>query len=338
MRGRFAYAPGPAVDELLGSWVHRMAIAHGVNGTDFLQVDAGDLDWAASADVVRFLSRGTGLSTASILAMTISHQDPSAKRADFAMALGSVFPGCQAYCPACGANDRAKHGEAAQRIGNAGRWRMACGEHGLLLDGVRDEKELTPSSRRPDRSWLEGRLPVHLRSSAPLFVFAFERTLRAAEAGRAPGGLWGVREASGFVEIARLIGSLALLRQPYGQRSESAAGALFEGPKATQIGMDFFDPTAIDRVCARSRVRALMAAALLMLSPNGADRLGVGSWARLQVISDWRRPAGTTWEAAMTPWHWATMEVLLAYIGEWPRRLRAHIEALVLPRMKFLDG
>lgn len=337
MRGRFAYVPRPAAGELLGSWVHRMAIAHGVNGTDFLQVDPGDLDWATSGDVARFLARGTGRSTASILAMTISYQVPSARRPDFAMALGPV-PGCQAYCPECGAYDRAEHGEAVQRIGNAGRWRMACGEHGLLLDGVRDEKELTPSSRRPDRSWLEGRLPVHLRSNAPLFVFAFERALRAAEAGRVPSGLWSVREASGFVEIAQLVASTALLRQPYGRRLESAAGALFEGPKASQIGIDLFDPKAIDRVCARSRVRALMAAALLMLSPHGADRLGVDTWPRLRVISDWRRRAETAWEAAMAPWHWSTIEVLLSHAGKWPHRLHAHIEAMVLPRMKFLDG
>jgi hypothetical protein len=337
MRGLFAYAPPPAADELLGSWIHRIAIAHGVNGTSFLQAEAGDLDWGASDELLRWLSRGSGVPTSILRSMTISCRAPNANRAEFALASGARFPGCQAYCPRCGRQDRAEHGEAVQRQANAGRWRMACSQHGLLLDGVDDEDQLIPASRRPKHNWLDGRLPVDREFQAPAFVFAFERAVRAAESGRQPGGYWIAAAPGAFVEIAQLIASVALLRQRFGGFSESAAGALLAGRLAWRIGIDFFDPTAIDRAPTRSRVRALMAAALLMLSPLGVDRLGVADWPPLRAIVEWRRTASTPWEAAIAPWHWATLDLLLDFINDWPRRLRQPVEAMVLPRMKFVE-
>jgi len=214
---------------------------------------------------------------------------------------------------------------------------MLCGQHGLLLDGVDDEDELTPASRRPKHDWLDGRLPVDREFQAPAFVFAFERAVRAAESGRQPGGLWIVTAPGPFLEIAQLIASLALLRQRFGGFSESAAGALLAGRSAWRIGIDFFDPTAVERASTRSRVRALMAAALLMLSPHGIDRLSVSGWPPLQAIVEWRRTAHTSWEAAIAPWHWATLDMLLDFTNDWPRRLRQPVEAMLLPRMKFVE-
>lgn len=338
MRAAFAYAPPPADDELLGSWVHRVAIAHGVNGTSFLQSEARDVDWSASEELLRWLSRGSGLAIPILRSMTISCRVPNASRTEFALASGTCFPGCQAYCRRCGRQDRAEHGEAVQRQANVGRWRMACSQHGLLLDGVDDEDQLTPASRRPKHNWLDGRLPVDREFQAPAFVFAFERAVRAAESGRQPGGYWIAAAPGAFVEIAQLIASVALLRQRFGGFSESAAGALLGGRSAWRIGIDFFDPMAIDRAPTGSRVRALMAAALLMLSPYGADRLGVLDWPPLQAVVEWKRSALTSWEAAIAPWHWATLDMLLDLTNDWPRRLRQPVEAMVLPRMNVVEA
>lgn len=338
MRGAFAYAPNPAAAELLGSWIHRVALGHRVSGSSFLQGEAGDVDWEVDEDLLRWLSRGSDLSVSTLRSMTIRHRAPESKRTDFAMALGRVFPGCHAYCPRCGLQDRAEHGEVILRQENAGRWRLACARHGLLLDGADDEEELMPPPRRQSRPWPDGRLPVTRERSAPAFAFAFERAVKAAEAGRAPGRLWAVAAPSAFIEIGRTIASLALLRQPYGLRGESAAGALLGGRLASRIGIDFFDPDVIDRVSTQSRVHALMAAALLMLSPAGVARLGVADWQPLRSLHEPKRPPSTLWVGAIAPWDRGALDLLLDFAATWPQRLQNPIEAMLVPRIGFVDG
>lgn len=337
MRGAFAYAPLPAVDELLGSWVHRVAIAHGVNGSVFLQDDAEDLDWSAREELLRWLSKGAELPISVLRSMTLSCREPISSREQFAMASGTCFPGCHAYCPRCGLRDRVTHLEAVQRHENAGRWRMACREHRLLLDGVDTEDELTPASRRPKRVWLDGRLPVGREMEAPNFVFAFERAIGIAERGARVSNSWAVSTPDAFVKIARLIANFALLRHQLCGRRESAAGALFEGRLSSRIGVDVFDPEVIDRASTRVRVRALTVTALLMLSPTGATKFCVADWPPLQSLCEWRLPTYTPWEAAMAPWRWGVLDQLIEFSAGLPQGLRHQIEGILLPRLKFLN-
>ncbi|MBI1683611.1 TniQ family protein [Caulobacter hibisci] len=336
MRGAFAYAPPLANDELLGSWIHRVAIGHGVSGSAFLQGEVEDVDWTADENLLRWLARGSGRSVIQLRSCTLSHRVPKAQRTDFAMASGQVFPGCHAYCPGCGVRDREDHGEAVQRQANAGLWRIACPEHGLLLDGVDDEAELEPAPRRHSRPWLEGRLPVARSRRAPAFVFAFERAVRAARAGRRTGRFWMIEAPEEFLALARTIANLALVRAEYGVRGECAAAALVGGRLALRIGVDFFDPQCLDRVSTRARVHALTATAMLMLSPSGVTRLDVAGWPPLQPLLESRRPPKTAWEAAGAAWDWDVVELLLPLAGDWPAELKEPVEVMVALRRNYL--
>jgi len=318
---------------LLGSWIHRTALGHGVNGSAFLQTDPGDVDWSIDDELLRWLSRGSGISISALRSMTIPLRAPEAARTDFAMAAGSVFPGCHAFCPRCGVQDRLVHGEVILAQANAGRWRMSCEIHGLLLDGADDEDELTPASSRRWRRLLNGRLPTGRELEAPAFVLAFERATRGAERGRSPSDLWCVTTPGAFLKIARLVSSFALLRQNYGSYDGSAAGAVLGGRLSYRIGSNSFDPDIIDRAPTRSRVRALIATALLMLSPKGAAALRLSEWPMIKDQITWRRPSITAWQAALTPWHWATLDMIVSHVSDWPSELRRSVQEMTAERI-----
>ena len=330
----FAYAPPPAPGELLGSWVHRLAIGHGVNGSVFREERSADIDWEIEADELRHLAGGADLPIATLRAMTLSAAAPAATRADFALAAARTFPACHAYCALCGLEDREQHGEAIIRQRDAGLWRLACVEHGVLLDGVDDESEVTPAPRSPRSPYQDGRLwlgrePIY----APAFALAFERAALAAVQGQAPGVFWSVQEPRQFIEIARALAGLSLVQRRSGAVVETAAGALLGGNEIAQRGSEHFDPLAIDRVATRTRIRALLAASLLLISPQGAEHLRVLEWPPLRRLSAWRPVPVTPWEAAGAAWNRITLEMVGDIAADWPDGLRAAANDVIGARL-----
>ncbi len=334
-RFAFAYAPEPAAGELLGSWVHRVAIGHRVSGSAFLEGRDEDVDWDVGEALLRRLARGSDQCVDTLRAMTLSFGAPAAVRGDFALAAARTFPGCHAYCPACGGADRRRHGEAILRRRDAGLWRVACATHAVLLDGVDDEAEITPAQRRPRSAHQDGRLWLGREpTQAPAFALAFERGALAAAHGQPPGEIWSVNESTHFLAIARALASLALVQRRTGGVVETAAGALLGGNESAQRGTDGFDPHSIDKVATRTRIRALLAASLLMLSPEGAEQMQVMEWSPLRRLSAWRRAPVTPWAAAGAAWNRTTLELIGKIASDWPRELRHAAYELVETRLK----
>lgn len=330
MIGTFAFAPTPVAGELLGSWVHRVAIGHNVSGSAFLQTNVADIDWHAPEELLHWLSRGSGQSIATLRSMTLSNSIGSARRSDFALSSGYSFPGCHAFCPSCGAQDRRVHGEVVVRRENAGRWRVACRSHGVLLDGAEHEDALTPIVSR-GRIVRDGRFPDWPGIEAPAFVMAFEDAVSAAEAGRAPAPYWSVNTPGDFLRIAEIIASFALVREQ-GHLLECAAAALSGRRNGWAMGADLFDLSLIERATTPSRICALLATALLMLSPCGAAELKVDEWCRVQSMNSFRRGPITAWEAAAAPWHWAVMDKIHQFVSDWPPEVRARTQAIAAHR------
>lgn len=335
-RAAFAYAPAPAEDELLGSWVHRLALGHGVNGSLFLGVPDADIDWSAPPPVLARLAAGSGRSTQVLRAMTLANQRPGASRSDFARALGSQFPGCHAFCPICAQADQTRHGETILRMRDAGVWRLACVEHHCLLDSIEDERQITPAERPSERSWRSGRIGSGRPAiRAPAFALAFERALARAGTGRALGPAWRVREPDAFLRIARELVNLVLVQRRPGRVAPSAALLLLGEKDLSKpaYGAPSYDPDLMARLPVWPRIRGLMAAALLLLNASGAHRLGVTAWASSRGIWGPSDVAVSPWPVAAGAWALTTLQMAEKLADDWPIALRAMAQAEVRRRL-----
>lgn len=141
------FRPRPAPDELLSSFLFRLAQGHGVRPIVFLNSILGsrknlmaqDLDNFAPANLVARLSRGCGLSEAEIeactiggpvAAMNLNHNKRGRNAWTLPMTVDNNSrhrPGLQ-FCPICLVDDRPIY---------VRRWRLAfvttCSRHGILL-------------------------------------------------------------------------------------------------------------------------------------------------------------------------------------------------------------
>jgi hypothetical protein len=166
---------------------------------------------------------------------------------------------------------------------------------------------------------------------APAFVIAFEDAMLAAKAGRAPDQYWSVSTPGDFLRIAEIIANFALVREQ-GHLLECAAAALSGRRNGWTMGADLFDLSLIERATTPSRICALLATALLMLSPCGAAELKVDEWCRVQSMNSFRRGPITAWEAAAAPWHWAVLDKIRQFVSDWPPEVRAHAQAIAADR------
>ncbi len=131
----------PAQDELLSSWLHRLALAHGLSPRHFgdcLGFGAGAwsarLDLEAPATLLNLLQRQTGVCRDRIAAMTIGARDwrplllPLRHSAGLAQA-GQMCATWLQFCPECLADDEVPYFQRAWRRASV----MTCRRHGRRL-------------------------------------------------------------------------------------------------------------------------------------------------------------------------------------------------------------
>lgn len=332
----FACAPAPAPDELLGSWLCRVATGHGVTVARFMESAGaprapwGDLDWRCPNELLQWLARGSGRSQRELSAMTLSVRFPEATRAAFAMSAHPSFPGGHAFCPLCEADDLARWGQPIMRCAHPGVFRLTCDVHRVFLDGADHVRELEPRRDRAGRwrSSLRAR-PARL---APKFALAFERALERASRGRYPGPAWFVDNPAAFVAIVRQLAALVMVQRRAGVGvSESAALMLLDERdlRRPDYGATSYDPDYIHRATTWPRTRSLAAAALLLVRPVAAQRLQVDAWARCCItpFSDWREWLNAPWRVASEAWGRDTFNLVRELSQSWPGELRAAVDA-----------
>lgn len=322
---RFAFSPKPAHDELLSSWLHRMAIGHAASGLEFLRVAGGDIDWRPPDELLVRLVAGSEQPLAKLRAMTLSEVYPEARRDWFAWSDGT-FPGCHAFCPLCARDDLAIHGAVIQRKANAGLWRAACVHHLCLLDGVEELGHVLPRAHRK-APWEDGSIrPSSFVAEAPEFLLAFQATAEAALNGAAPDERWLVREPKSFLISARAIADLLLLSVQVEFTRTSALDQIVGHvwPEVSRLGADFRRPGWIDRLPTPARGRTLAGVALLLMAPAAWPALTLDGWLRTSGYQDPgpRRP----WARVVRAWGTAEMSDVLTLIGGWPASLRREAE------------
>lgn len=314
--GPFAVAPPPAHGELLGSWLARMAVANDCRIAEFLRNGGApsyafrDLDWQAEPELLAWLSAGAGVRAERLRQMTLSVRYPASRRTDFAWSVGPVFAGRHAFCPACARTGEARRQAPISRLEDAGLWRVTCLRHGVYLDGVRGPgdfySEMTPGRRSPLKSTLARGEPT----PAPNFATAFDRAALRASDRRRPGGMWKVKDPANFLRTSALLGSLMLVERRPGPGVETSMAALLGARPFAMPGMSagVYEANLIRRAPAFLRVRALSSAALLMLKPRAAMRLGLGDWVRANLPFD--RPENfllDPWRVAAEAWSRPTL-------------------------------
>lgn len=274
----FSYAPEPADDELLSSWVHRMALGQESCGTAV--VGDLDVDWDPPESLLIWLAEGGDQPVARLRSMTLSAKYPAATRRDFARSKGAAFPGCHAYCPICAEVDRTKHGEVISRAADAGFWRLRCRIHPCFLQSAGYEIELTPHRKYAERTWSHGRHTPLKAAIAPPIVSAFERAMDRASIGRDPGALWRERDPVKFRDAATVLANLCLVLRRTSATRQSATWALVGGrhPEIYGRGPNQYDPSFLRGADASVRTLAWTAAARLLLTSAAAKRIGDGDW------------------------------------------------------------
>ncbi|WP_428063324.1 TniQ family protein [Brevundimonas sp.] len=319
-RPGFLYAPEPAEDELLSSWVHRIALRQEVNGSTL--VGRVDIDWDPPTSLLAWLARNGEQPLSRLKSMTLREKFPDRARRDFAFSKGSAFPGCHAYCPICALDDINRYGGVILRASNAGLWRLTCEAHRCFLQSAKDENQLTPHWRFADRSWAHGRnLPLE-PLPAPAVAIAFERAMARAIKGRDPGPLWLERTPSGFKDAATVLANLCMVIRRVGSTKATPAWALLGGrhPEIYHFGVESYDAASIRSLESTVRVLAAVAAARLLLSRKGSDRIGDDLW----WPSPWRRWS-SPWQAATEHMRVSTWGALWATSVAWGEKLRSEI-------------
>lgn len=142
----FLYAPEPVEDELLSSWVHRIALRQEVNGSTL--VGRVDVDWDPPSNLLAWLAHNGEQPLSRLKSMTLREKFPDRTRRDFALSKGAAFPGCHAYCPICALDDIDQYGGVILRASNAGLWRLTCGVHRCFLQSAKDTCGHAPDHRR----------------------------------------------------------------------------------------------------------------------------------------------------------------------------------------------
>lgn len=296
---RFAFSPPPIEDELLSSWVHRVAVGHAVSAWEFLHVAGGDLDWRPPGERLLWLARGSAQPIRRLAAMTLSEVCPVAERSWFAWS-DNPFPGCHAYCPLCARDDYATRGAVIQRAANAGLWAAACAQHHCLLDGVERLGDVVPRKRRRPRqlSWENGIIaPGSEVHAAPEFLIDFQATAGQAQHGVAPDRRWLVNDPNLFLAAARTLADLILRVTPVNHFARTSGLDQLVGHKwsVSSLGTDSWRSDQIDRLAARARVRTLAGVALLLMAPDAWAPTTFTAWFLTRGYQDpgpcrpWRR-------------------------------------------------
>jgi hypothetical protein len=200
----------PAHDELLSSWLHRLAFAHGLSPRHFgecLGFDAGAwsarLDLALPGTVLNLLHHQTGISRHKIAAMTIGAKNW--RPLLLPLRRTQADQGWQQFCPACLAEDEAPYFRQEWRRASV----MTCRRHrrGLLDCCPACRQGLAPFNQR-------GLVPQHQcavcgfdlrRAKAPKLTPA---TRKAAEL---IDDLVRFEAAKGFLEKSMLINRIIAL-------------------------------------------------------------------------------------------------------------------------------
>lgn len=320
---RFFYAPEPAKDELLGSWINRLALGQESCGSAL--VGTVDVDWAPSQDLLAWLAEGGEQSVAQLREMTLSARYPGQLRRDFARSLGSIFPVCHAYCPICAQADRERHGEVIQRATDAGLWRLMCREHRCFLQSAGEEGEITPHRLFDERTWAHGRHTPLNPVAAPPVSMAFERAMDRAKIGQDSGPLWLERDPKAFKDAATVLANVSMvIRRAAGDRPTPAWALLgARHPELYGRGVPKYEPSLLRRLDTSLRILAWTAAARLLLKPTASSRLGEEVW--------WVPPAaqrdfrGAPWIVATNVMSVHVWEGLWLTAADWGRELREEI-------------
>lgn len=312
----FAVAPRPTDEELLGSWISRVAVANGCGVAEFLRGGHApsyayrDLDWRAEPELLTWLSAGSGVKVERLRQMTLSVRYPASRRADFAWSVGPVFAGRHAFCPACARAGDARHRAPISRLDDAGLWRVTCLRHGVYLDSVRGPGDIYSERSAGRHSRLRHTLARGEPTPAPNFATAFDRAALRACGRRRPGGLWKVKDPANFLRTSALLASLMLVERRPGAGVESAMAALLGARPFAMPGMSaaVYEPNLIRRAPTFLRVRAFAAAALLLLKQRAAIRLGLPAWVIANLPFD--RPENfllDPWRVAAEAWSRPTL-------------------------------
>lgn len=339
----FAHAPPPAPDEVLGSWLVRLARRHGVSAAAFLLDGAapgeghGDLDWRADPALVAWLGYGSGIAQERLAQMTLQRRFPSASPDDFAWSHGSAFVGRHAFCPACAREELKSFGAPVSRCADAGLWRLACGKHGVYLVSVNGPPvgpEFRSRRHRPVTATPAAR-------AAPPFARAFERAVVRAQVGADVGPAWRVRAPVLFLSLSLQLASLMLVQRRPGQEPPSAAAILLGDDvlRGGQYGAAEYNINLIRSVASYARVRAFSAAALLMLTQVGARRLRVATWAKQH--SPFNHPlliAAAPWEVAADAWGRKTLECVAEMAPTWPWSIAHDARIAVRRRLRLMGA
>lgn len=334
---RFAYSPEPVEGELLSSWLQRTAIEHKASPQDFVPGAGPDVDWDPNPAYLARLSMGSALAVDRFRSMTLRASFPEARRDWFAWST-RPFPGCHAFCPRCGEGDMRSYGAVIQRVENAGVWKLACGEHACLLDGVRERRNVEPWKRGEPGGWARGKIAPTSSSRAPSFALAFQETAEAALRGFPPSARWLVREPEVFLALASQLADLILRTIQFGFSRTSGLDLLVGHvwSEAPNYGAEFVAPKCLDRLPATERTRTLVGVALLMMCPIEWPTSAFDEW------FGWGkgyRDANRSWR----PWvrvteAWGLQEIgeAAALITRGPDRFRLEAEAGLAPRIAYL--
>ncbi len=322
---RFAFSPPPVEDELLSSWVHRVAIGHAVSAWELLHVAGGDLDWRPPGEQLLWLASGSDQPIRRLAAMTLSAVHPAAERSWFAWS-DHPFPGCHAYCPLCARDDYATRGAVIQRAANAGLWTAACMRHRCLLDGVERLDDVVPRKRRRPRQlpWEDGTIVPSLNAyTAPDFLIAFQATAEAAQGGIAPDRRWLVRDPKLFLAMARTLTDLVLRITPVNHFARTSGLYQLVGHKwpVSSLGADTWCSDWIDRLPAPARVRTLAGVALLLMAPDAWPPGMLPGW--FMAWGRKERSLARPWQRVVQAWGPEELAHAIKRVREWPVALRA---------------
>lgn len=326
----FAYAPLAAPDELLGSWIHRVAIRHDV-GASLFAGHARDVDWDATPSLLKFLSDGSRRAVGAFEAMLLSRRQ-GARRIDFALSAGGAFVGAHAYCPLCAVDDQRRHGATILRATNASLWAVSCRDHHCYLDSVEHPSVLLPGA------WANpaGGIRPAIWAEAPKLARLFQRTALGALRGKVPSPLWRVREPQAFLDVAADCVALLLYRPSNVLMGAHGLSHLL-GPEDSVLakyGSTFLDPGLLYRMSSWIRVRALTGVAMLLTSEKAEGRFGLSVCPKDPAYG--KRPGSprSPWQIAMGDWSEDMAAQACLLTAEWPRSLTEQFRSALLARMK----
>lgn len=226
------------------------------------------------------------------------------------------------------------YGQPILRASNAGLWRLACSTHRCFLDSVESETEVTPSKKFRREAWKNGRIGRgRPPSAAAPIVFAFERAMAQATRGKALSSAWWVRDPDQFLDMADFLTSLAVVQRRGGsQLGPTPAWALLGAREPNLFGQggSKYEPYIHHRISGWLRVRAMTAAARLLLDPSQGRRLGEDMW--WAPYGTWPHFVGTPWMLATSAMSRSSLELVWQRSSAWPKGLRSHVRTVLEQR------